>query len=68
MNEAVEESDGFYGKEVGQVLHPNFKRVPVIELQVGVNRKTQVLLNLLTQLVKEVLQKNYPQIKQNPQN
>ena len=55
MNEAVEESDGLDGEEVGQVLHANFKRVPVIELQVGVNRETQVLLNLLTELIEEVL-------------
>lgn len=52
MNETVEESDGFDGEEVGQVLHANFKWVPVVQLQVGVNRETQVFLNLLTQLVK----------------
>lgn len=56
MNEAVEESDGLEGEEVGQVLHANFERVPVVQLQVGVNRETQVLLNLLTQLVQQVLQ------------
>lgn len=57
MNEAVEESDGFEGKEVGQILHADFKRVPVVKLQVGVDRETQVLLNLLTQLVEQVLQR-----------
>lgn len=51
MNEAVEKSDGFEGEKVGQVLHANFERVPVVQLQVGVDRETQVLLNLLTQLV-----------------
>lgn len=56
MNEAVEESDGFEGEEVGQVLHADFERVPVIQLQVGVNRETQVLLDFLTQLVQQVLQ------------
>lgn len=56
MNKAVEESDGFEGEEVGQVLHANFERVPVIQLQVGVNRETQVFLNLLTQLVQQMLQ------------
>ncbi len=58
MNEAVEESDGFDGEEVGHVLHANFKRVPVVQLQVGVNRETQVLLNLLTQFVQQVLQES----------
>lgn len=56
MNEAVEESDGFEGEEVGQVLHADFERVPVIQLQVGVNGETQVLLDFLTQLVQQVLQ------------
>lgn len=56
MNEAVEESDGLEGEEVGQILHANFERVPVVQLQVGVHRETQVLLNLLTQLVQQVLQ------------
>lgn len=56
MNEAVEESDGFEGEEVGQVLHADFERVPVVQLQVGVNRETQVLLDFLTQLVQQVLQ------------
>lgn len=51
MNEAVEKSDRFEGEKVGQVLHANFERVPVVQLQVGVDRETQVLLNLLTQLV-----------------
>lgn len=55
MNKTVEESDGFEGEEVGQVFHANFERVPVIQLQVGVNRETQVFLNLLTQLVQQVL-------------
>lgn len=55
MNEAVEESDGFEGEEVGQILHANFEGVPVIQLEVGVDRETQVLLNLLTQLVQQVL-------------
>lgn len=56
MNEAVEESDGFEGEEVGQVLHADFERVPVVQLQVGVNGETQVLLDFLTQLVQQVLQ------------
>lgn len=56
MNEAVEESDGFEGEEVCQVLHADFERVPVVQLQVGVNRETQVLLDFLTQLVQQVLQ------------
>lgn len=56
MNETIEESNGLEGEEVGQILHANFKRVPVIKLQVRVNRETQVLLNLLTQLVEQVLQ------------
>lgn len=55
MNETIEESNGLEGEEVGQILHANFKRVPVIKLQVRVNRETQVLLNLLTQLVEQVL-------------
>lgn len=50
-DEAVEESDGFEGEEVGQVLHADFERVPVVQLQMGVDRQTQVLLNLLAQLV-----------------
>lgn len=57
INESVEESDGFQGEKVSKILHANFERVPVIQLQVGVNRKTQVLLNLLTQLVQQVLNK-----------
>lgn len=57
MNEAVEESDWFNREEVGQVLQANFKRVPVIQLQVGVDREAQVLLDLLTQLVEEMLQR-----------
>lgn len=57
INESVEESDGFEGEKVGQILHANFERVPVIQFQVGVNRETQVLLNLLTQLVQQVLQR-----------
>lgn len=56
MDEAVEKSDGFEGEEVGKVLNANFERVPVVQLQMGVNRETQVLLNLLTQLVQQVLQ------------
>lgn len=56
MNEAVEESDGFEGEEMGQVLHANFERVPVVQLQVSVNRETQVFFNLLTQLVQQMLQ------------
>lgn len=55
MDETIEESNGLEGEEVGQILHANFKRVPVIKLQVRVNRETQVLLNLLTQLVEQVL-------------
>lgn len=55
MNEAVEEPDGLEGEEVGQVLHANFEGVPVVQLQVGVNRETQVLLDLLAQLVQQVL-------------
>lgn len=58
MDEAVEESDWFEGEEMSQVLHANFERVPVVQLQVGVNRETQVLLNLLTQLVQQVLQES----------
>lgn len=50
-DEAVEESDGFEGEEVGQVLHADFERVPVVQLQMGVDRQTQVLLNLLAELV-----------------
>lgn len=57
MNEAVEESDWFNGEDVGQVLQANFKRVPVVQLQVGVDREAQVLLDLLTQLVEEMLQR-----------
>lgn len=56
MDETVEEPDGFEEEEVSQVLHANFEGVPVVQLQVGVNRETQVLLNLLTQLVQQVLQ------------
>lgn len=56
MNEAVEESDGFEGEEMGQVLHANFERVPVVQLQVSVDRETQVFFNLLTQLVQQMLQ------------
>lgn len=55
MNEAVEESNRFEGEEVSQILHANFKRVPIIKLQVGVNRETQILFNFLAQLVKQVL-------------
>jgi len=50
-DEAVEESDGFEGEEVSQVLHADFERVPVVQLQMGVDGETQVLLDLLTQLV-----------------
>lgn len=42
---------------MGQILHANFERVSVIQFQVGVNRETQVLFNLLTQLAQQVLQK-----------
>lgn len=48
MNKAVKESNGFEGEEVRQVLHANFERVPVVQLQVGVNRQAQVFLNLFT--------------------
>lgn len=57
VDEAVEESNGFEGEEVGQVLQAHFKRVPVVQLEVGVNRQTQVLLNLLTQLVQQMLRR-----------
>lgn len=40
---------------MGQVFHPNFERVSVVQLQVGVNRETKVFLNLFTQLVQQVL-------------
>lgn len=66
MDKAVEESDGFEGEKVGQILHANFERVPVVQLEVGVDRETQVLLNLLTQLVQQVLcdkLKTKPKIK-----
>ncbi|KAG7244474.1 hypothetical protein INR49_030126, partial [Caranx melampygus] len=33
MDEAVEESDGFEGEEVSQILHANFKWVPVVQLE-----------------------------------
>lgn len=55
-DEAVEESDRFDGEEVCHVLHADFERVPVVQLQVCVDRETQVLLYLLTQLVQQVLQ------------
>lgn len=56
MDKAVEESNGFDGEEVSQVLHAHFERVPVVQLEVGVDRQAQVLLNLLTQLVQQMLQ------------
>lgn len=40
---------------MSHVFHSNFERVPVIKLQVRVNRKAQVFLNLFTQLVQQVL-------------
>lgn len=55
INKAIEESDGFEREKMGQVFHPNFERVSVIQLQVGVNRETKVFLNLFTQLVQQVL-------------
>lgn len=58
MNEPVEESDGFEVEEVGQVLHANFERVPVIQLQVRVNREPQVLLYLFAQCIQQVLEFN----------
>lgn len=56
MYEAVKESDGFEGEEVGQVLHADFEGVPVVQFQMCVNREPQVLLYLLTQFVQQVLQ------------
>lgn len=55
MYEAVEESDGFEGEEMGQVLHANLEGVPVVQLQVCVNGEAQVLLDLLTQFIQQVL-------------
>lgn len=55
VDKAVEESNRFEGEEVSQVLHADFERVPVVQLQVGVHRETQVFLDLLTQLVQQVL-------------
>lgn len=55
MDKTVEESNGFEEEEVGEVLHAHFERVPVIQLEVGVNRQAQVLLDLLTQLVQQML-------------
>lgn len=55
INKAIEESDGFEREKMGQVFHPNFERVSVVQLQVGVNRETKVFLNLFTQLVQQVL-------------
>lgn len=40
---------------MGQVLHPYFERVSVIQFEVCVNRETQIFLNLLTQFVQQVL-------------
>lgn len=56
VNKSVEKSDGLEGEEVGQILHADFERVPIVQFQVCVYRETQVLLNLLTQLVQQVLQ------------
>lgn len=56
MDEAVEEADGFEREEVGEVLHADFERVPVVQLQVSVNGETQIFLDLLAQLVQQVLQ------------
>lgn len=55
IDKAIEESDGFEREKMGQVFHPNFERVSVVQLQVGVNRETKVFLNLFTQLVQQVL-------------
>lgn len=55
INKAIEEADGFEREKMGQVFHPNFERVSVVQLQVGVNRETKVFLNLFTQLVQQVL-------------
>ena len=55
VHEAVEEADGLEGEEVGQVLQAHLEGVPVIQLQVGVDRETQVLLDVLAQLVQQVL-------------
>lgn len=40
---------------MSHVFHSNFERVSVIKLQVCVNRKAEVFLNLFTQLVQQVL-------------
>lgn len=55
INKAIEESDGFEREKMRQVFHPNFERVSVVQLQVGVNRETKVFLNLFAQLVQQVL-------------
>lgn len=55
INKAIEESDGFEREKMGQVFHPNFERVSVVQLQVGVDRETKIFLNLFTQLVQQVL-------------
>lgn len=55
VNEAIEESNGFEGEKMSHVFHSNFERVPVIQLQVRVNREAEVLLNLFAQLVQQVL-------------
>lgn len=58
INEAIEESNGFEGEKMSHVFHSNFERVPVIKLQVCVNREAEILLNLFTQLVQQVLFNN----------
>lgn len=55
INEAVEETDGLQGEEVSQVFQAHFERVSVVELEVGVHRQAQILLDLLAELVKQVL-------------
>lgn len=55
IDEPVEEANGFEREKVSHVFHSDFERVPVVKLQVCVNREAQVFLNLFTQLVQQVL-------------
>lgn len=55
INEATQEPNRVQREEQGQVFPADSEGVPVVQLQVRVHRKPQVLLNLLAQLVQQML-------------
>ncbi len=52
----VKESDWLKADEGRQVLHSDFERIAVVELQVHVNVQSQVRLDRATQRLQQVLQ------------